>query len=129
MGSLIPENYDHNRIHIGWGLLTLIPVMGYALVNSYKTQSKGPKGPNLKVDASLKDMIPENILSISESDKFIQIDWIRAEHDEISKIAIGMGNEDLLNLYKVAESFKHYLEHKSEGVSKEWMENAKSMLS
>ena len=124
LGDWYPIEYDHSRIDLGYGILTTIPVMGFALINSYKAQTKGPKGPNLIIDGSLKEMIPDKFPIVSEIAEHILIDWLRAEHDEINKIATGIGYNKLLDVELVTKNFLKYLENKTDGVSDEWSENA-----
>ena len=83
-GCLPPEvredkSFDHHFVKLGDGLMTLIPVMGSALINPYKLQSKGPKGPLLFVDAKLDCFMPTKGVSILHRTKdSLQVDWLHA---------------------------------------------------
>ena len=123
-----PAFNDRTRISIGEGLLFPISVMGKALINSYKTQASGQKGPNLIVDSSLKEMIPKDFPIITESESQVIIDWLHIENEELNKIASGINDESLLDLEQVSKNLDYYIQHKSEGVSEEWLENAKAFL-
>jgi len=56
--GIFPESYYRKTISLGRGILTLFPVIGTCLINSYKTKDNGPKGPNLIIDGKLKYKIP-----------------------------------------------------------------------
>lgn len=81
-GCLPPEiqedkSFNHHSVRLGGGLMTFIPVMGSALINPYKLQSKGPKGPLLLVDAKLNCFMPtESVSKLQRTMDFLLVDWL-----------------------------------------------------
>lgn len=127
LGDWYPIEYNRNRIFIGEGIITTISLMGYALLKSYKTQSKGPKGPLLIIDGTLKDMIPEEMIMKNSKD-FILVNWIQLENKQISHIAEGLNRKELIDIKLISEKYSEYLKSKSDVVSDIWMSNAKELL-
>jgi len=56
------------------------------------------------------------------------LSWIDLNNDLISTIANSIENKDLLDLDTIRERLENYIKYKSEGVSEDWVKNAKLLL-
>lgn len=65
-----------NVYQLGRGLLTVIPVMGTALINAHRLASQAPSGSLLAVDPTLLDTLPAGIVLRKEGTNSVVIDWV-----------------------------------------------------
>jgi hypothetical protein len=107
--------------------MTIFQVMGDALINSHKLQSKTPKGPCLYVDYSLKQFIPGQVDTLEECEnQFIGIDWIHTNTDTIKKIYSRIECHFPPPSQVLENLLKRYIE--SHDLKDEWKRNAMNML-
>jgi len=126
LGDLIPVKYDKSKIFLGDGIITLIPVLGDSLVNSYKTQNNGPKCPNIIVSNINERKIPNNFIKY-RSEFYTLINWVNISSIEIDKICNKMGEYKLLDTGFIHKKYKNYLNGIENDVSYKWLENAKKL--
>ena len=122
-----PAFHNGSAFSLGDGTLRSFTVMGTALINTYHLLNKA-KGPVLIIDPNLKCMIPEGFKIVKNNDKCILLSWIDLNNDLISTIANSIENKDLLDLDTIRERLENYIKYKSEGVSEDWVKNAKLLL-
>lgn len=75
---------DSGIIHLGAGLMRLFPVMGSALINSYRL-GKLESGSLLLVDSDLGPLPSDAIVLKATSDYFV-VDWVHTQTKELSEI-------------------------------------------
>ncbi len=73
-------------IRMGEGLMTIFPVMGSALINSYKLSQKRPRGALLVVDSSLRSDLPAAVDVETKAD-VLAVDWVHSQDEMIGEIA------------------------------------------
>ena len=116
---------EHALLKIGYGIMTISQVMGDALINSYKIQSKAPKGPCLIVDLRLKEYIPDDGLVIGKTEEgVIAIDWINSSMGEAMDVIRNMGYINAENS-QLASRMKDYIN--SYQMKGEWAKNATNL--
>jgi len=96
-----PKN---NRVHLGMGLMTTIPVMGTALTKSYKLLNC-KSGSILIIDSRRFETIPD-IVQNKISESIYTIDWVSSELPLAKNISLGAGlkygcKEDLLRKFEM----------------------------
>ena len=90
--SVMAKSMDHGVIRMGNGLMTIFPVMGSALINSYKL-SKSPRCPSgalFVVDSSLRSDLPASLDYVETaegSDGLAIIDWVHSQDGTIMQMA------------------------------------------
>jgi len=65
-------------VTIPMGLMHTFPVMGDALINSYKLQVNQTKGPLLFVDPTIRDLLQSMNLRFLRRSKHVIVDWINS---------------------------------------------------
>lgn len=123
----IQDNYKNGSISLGTGIMTINPVMGDALINAYKLESKDLKGPLLLLDNKLKGYIRNNsdIILHKDNDDYCSINWIYSKTKEENKI---------LNKLKIPDTSVELLSNKlseyinKNNLSKEWIKNAENLI-
>ena len=126
--GIFHRSYDRKTISLGEGFLTLFPVMGSCLINSYKTKDNGPKGPNLIIGSKLKNKIPSSSHTKENKNGFILINWLSENSNLINEITEKICKREYTDIEKTNSCYKNYLLNKSEGTSKLWLKNAKKLL-
>jgi len=109
-------------ISIGRGLLHISPVMGTALINSYRL-GKRERGSLLLVDSKLSGWFPSGAIEAKRRTVYNVIDWIHFSTEEIAEIeqktgichSPPTGLEQLANSYLAAHS----------SLPEEWVENTR----
>jgi len=124
----IQKEYQENEtIKIGHGVLRIFPVMGGALINSFKLLAKSNSGPNLSLDSKLKEYVKlPKLKYLEENDKLIEIDWLKSDVDELVNIGKELNNEEIVNHAFMLIRFKEYLEQNK--LPEVWVKNAKKLL-
>ena len=127
LGSF-PEQYDRKKIHMGNGLITLIPVLGTSLIKSYKAQNKGPSGPNIIIPFEFNEKIPSKYSTYKLENNYSLIYWIDASSEIINEICEKINKPELKDFDFIKKNFDKYLStYRSNGVSKEWIKNANKL--
>jgi hypothetical protein len=100
IGGLYPrevtEIMHDGKSAMGGGLITIMPVMGSALINAVNTDIRGPRGPLVLLDKILASKISdmENMQSISFSEtgwNGFSVDWIKFDAAEFNDIKANSG--------------------------------------
>jgi len=126
------KSFRQRSVAIGDGLMTLIPVMGSALINPFKLQSKGPKGPLLFVDASLDRFLPsEGVSILRQSEEALQIDWVHCQLPMVEDLlgCLRGGTESLHVPAKLLEKqLTNYIHIHKNNVSDEWVSETQRLI-
>lgn len=78
---------DGSTSRMGWGLMTIFPVMGAALINAVGIDKRSPKGPLLCMAASYKERLSDCIIHFDiPGTELIAIDWVHTDFDELTNI-------------------------------------------
>jgi len=121
------EYYKNEIIKIGHGVLRVFPVMGSALINSWKLLDKTPSGPKLTLDFSLKENVKLDGLIYGESNnKFIEINWLHSKLIALEKIGKILDYTEISNINFLKIRFEDYLENND--LSFNWSNNARKIL-
>jgi hypothetical protein len=111
---------------LGEGLMTILPVMGTALINAYRLLDslKTPSGSFIIVKKSDLPRLPANTKA-TEVDEIGVVDWIHTSYPELEKIIKQAGLRNP-NVEQLERSMDVYL--KSNKLSEEWSRNTRSYL-
>lgn len=75
----ITDNEENGAVSMGTGLMTLVPVMGTALINAVGVDKRSPSGSLLTIDSTNKDRV-SNIFSLNEIENGLHsINWLKGE--------------------------------------------------
>lgn len=114
-------------LSMGGGLMTIFPVMGTSLINSFKLGVRSPSGALLIIDETQVNKIPDEcIVQPIVEKKLLSVDWVHSTLPLIDKIQIKSGlkapsSDDLTNI------FANYFN--TSEVKNEWKENSNLYLS
>jgi len=77
----------HGVVRLGAGLMTVFPVMGTALINSYGLMEKSgkAKGSLLVVDPAVRSRLPEGVPSM-DIGGVLTVDWIHSKFDFLDEV-------------------------------------------
>lgn len=77
---------EHGRRRLGRGILTVLPAMGTALINSHRLATRWPRGARLAVDRAMVGQIPSGLVVTHEDGDLIVVDWVHTRLPEIDEI-------------------------------------------
>lgn len=118
---------EHGVLRFGEGVMTIFPVMGEALINSYKLGKSEPNGPCLLLDARLKKYLPKyELVIIFENKTIIEIDWVHSNSPLIDKILKGI-DFNIPSIRNLEEALSNYIKKNPE-LSPEWVKNALNLI-
>lgn len=121
------EYYKNETIRIGHGVLRIFPVMGSALINSWKLLNKSASGPNLTLDKYLKENVKLDGLIYGEStDEFIEINWLHSKLEDLEKIGRALDYTEITNINFLKIRFEDYI--KNNDLPIHWFNNANKIL-
>ncbi|WP_141246963.1 hypothetical protein [Halomonas salipaludis] len=87
----VTDNEHDGIVSIGGGLMTIIPVMGTALINAVSVDKRSPSGSLLTIDSTNKDRISFNFQSNGIENNLHSINWLIGEHDLVNEILAESG--------------------------------------
>ncbi len=123
--EVIKVAQDRRFLRIGQGIMTIIPVMGMALIAAHKL-SGTDNGALLLLDTSFFSGIPNEI--IYKSGTASTIDWIHTELPDVESIC-KKASLDNLTTKEAEELIKSYINENSDSLPKNWVERTKATLS
>ncbi len=90
----IIEKEKNGSISMGAGLMTIIPVMGTALINSVRLDKLSPSGALLTIDASNRSRLSSDFIGREIENDLLSINWIKGDQTLVSEIceASGLSN-------------------------------------
>ena len=119
---------EHGVLNFEEGVMTIFPVMGQALINSYRLGKSKPKGPCLLLDAKLKKYLPKDeLVIIFENKTIIEIDWIHSNPPLVDKILRGI-DCNIPSGRNLEEAIIKYIKKHPE-LKREWVKNALNLVS
>lgn len=125
--EVLKELEGDHTVSLEMGLMTIFPVMGTALINSYKLAEKSPKGPLLLLEKSMSDRIPPEIAfrGIQGYDNLISVDWVHMDTQLLRKIqsCAGLHAPGAEYLEKILHNY--CADH---GLTGEWVINMRTLL-
>jgi hypothetical protein len=80
---------ERRVVSLGFGLMTVFPVMGTGLIRSVGVSKSGPRGPLLLLDPIFRTRPPENVpiqLTNKNDDALLSVDWVHIEHPLVDRI-------------------------------------------
>ena len=123
--EVIKAAEDRRHVKIGEGVMTIIPVMGMALIAAHKV-SGTDSGALLLLDTSCFSGIPEEV--IYKAGTASTIDWVHTELSDVESIC----NKASLNNLSSEEAeklIKTYIDQNTNSLSRNWIERTKETLS
>ncbi len=113
---------DDLVLGMGEGLMTIFPVMGAALINSYRLGSRAPRGALFVADQALAPFLPDwiNQIPLEDSEQTLVLDWVHAHDNCIDQMA-GAAQLDHLSRDDCDRRLLDYVENCS--ASGEWKTN------
>ncbi len=124
--KIIRDKMDGSAtVRIGGGLMHLFPVMGSALINSYRL-GKNESGSLLLLDSDLSQQFPSGVVVSKTTSTHYIVDWVHSSIQEIDEIMKKTGivhptPEETVHL------IKEYIEKNKEGLSTDWIHNTLSL--
>ncbi|MDP2682661.1 MAG: hypothetical protein Q8P28_07635 [Deltaproteobacteria bacterium] len=117
-------------IRPGFGIMTIMPTMGEALIKSYKIQNNKKSGPLLLIDPKLKDYLPtDNIVYCEKNNELIvEVNWIYSNPPIANKIFSQIGINAPLPA-NLVEKLKTYIERNKSTLTEDWKKNALILIS
>jgi len=115
---------DHRYVRIGEGLMTIIPVMGSALTNSYRLLSRS-HGAVLLLDAMAFSGLPSGVIVRGTSPTVI--DWIHSDFPLINKLCVKSGLKYVEPAIAETHLRAYVCDHVTE-VSQEWLASTMESL-
>ncbi|MBX3663812.1 MAG: hypothetical protein KF804_15280 [Burkholderiales bacterium] len=111
------QSTDGYRVPIGEGLMTIIPVMGTALIASHKLAEKR-KGAVLILDNTCFKFVPKELIIRKANPS--TVDWVHSNSELAGRISIAAGLSFLDSL-ATETSLRAYLDANKGGVTDEWI--------
>lgn len=83
----VMSNSDNDSVVIlGEGLMTIVPVMGTALIRGVQLDKKSPKGPLLVIEKVKIDRLPQGVSTSDAGEEIVSINWITYQSNLLSDI-------------------------------------------
>lgn len=115
-------------LSMGGGLMTIFPIMGTALIKSFKIGERSPSGALLVLDESQVNRIPKECLVQTIIGRgLVSVDWVHSDLSLIEKIQIKSGLEapSASNLTNIFSKYFSTMDK----VKNEWKANSNWFLS
>jgi hypothetical protein len=122
--EVITAAKDRRFLKIGEGVMTIIPVMGMALIKAHKL-SGTDSGSLLLLDTSCFANMPEKTIHIPGS--AATIDWIHTELPEVERICT-KASLDILSKEESEHLIKKYLVDNKMNLSEKWIRRTEETL-
>ncbi len=82
----IVDAANGGSLPLGAGVMTIIPVMGTALINAVAIDKKSPSGALLTLHSSNKDRVSSKFEMKAIEKDLVSINWVRGEPDSVTEI-------------------------------------------
>ncbi len=122
----VMNNMDTDkRVEMGNSIMTIVPVMGSALIDSFTVMKNSPSGPLLTIRSENKSRIPKECIITDVENDIISIDWVHTKFSLVNKI---LNNKNLKKPSdeKINQLFTNYIQKYE--LNNNWVENAKNLL-
>jgi len=124
----VKKSWDANGcLRLGNGLMTTFPVMGTALINSFKAQQNGTKGPLLFIDPAFANLVTnKDVRYLRRDRRYVVVDWINSQPPllDIAFKALGSKEPEASQLRWLLQSYVSETEPRT---SNRWRHNALKM--
>lgn len=108
-------------VSLSMGLMTIVPVMGTALIRGASLEKNSPSGPLLIIETSKIKRVPKELVLINTSDERVtSIDWVHFNSELLSKIQ-NQAKLQVPNELKIEESLRKYC--KEHSLKDDWTQN------
>ena len=87
----ITDQEKNGRIYMGSGLMTIIPVMGTALINSVGLDKRSPSGSLLTIGEENKERVSSHFKTKVIENGLASINWLTGEPDLVCEICKSSG--------------------------------------
>lgn len=87
----ITDKEKNGSIPMGAGLMTLIPVMGTALINAIGLDKKSPSGSLLTIDAANENRLSKDFACRKIENSLLSINWLKGNQSLVSEICNDAG--------------------------------------
>ncbi|OFZ68714.1 MAG: hypothetical protein A2V79_12200 [Betaproteobacteria bacterium RBG_16_56_24] len=123
----VMDNLNSNSlVDLGAGLMTIVPVMGTALIRGVKLDKNPPKGPLLIIEKEKIDRLPQGLSTSDAGEEVVSINWIAYQSDLLSDIQ-RRANLKSPSQIEMEESLLRYCK-KNEKNLDEWVKNVHKYL-
>lgn len=124
--EVINHSDNNFNVSLGEGLMTIIPVMGSALIRGVRLEKNSPKGPLLVTEKEKIDRLPPCLSTSDAGEEVVSINWITYQSNLLSDIQ-QRANLESPSKAKLQELLLRYcMEH--EKISKDWVQNVNKFL-
>ncbi len=103
----VTDNEKDGCISVGAGLMTIIPVMGTALINAVSIDKRSPSGALLTIDSSNKDRISLEFKTNKIENGLLSVNWIKGEQSLVNEISSDSGLSVQSELDRIARLQKY----------------------
>jgi hypothetical protein len=121
---VMEASMDGRRVKIGGGVMTILPIMGSALINAYKLASQRP-GSVLLVDFSVFAAIPDGLIFLACQPGMI--DWIHSDLPMVKEICSIAGLE-YIKPESSAHKLQEYIKKNRADLPEEWISSTLNSL-
>ena len=105
----ITNNEKDGCISVGGGLMTIIPVMGTALINAVAIDKRTPSGSLLTIDSNNRNRISSGFKLNEIENGLLSVNWLKDEHNLVNEISRDSGLSMQSELDRIA-SLKNYID-------------------
>ena len=113
-------------VKLGTGTMTILPVMGEGLINSYNLLKNAPKGPLVILDKPIMDDLLKSELVIHDIDGYNVFDWVNSSISFCDDILNKIGIKPPYKKYEIKNRLNKYL--KENKLSESWIKNTRIMI-
>lgn len=107
----VTDNERDGCISVGAGLMTIIPVMGTALINAVSIDKRSPSGSLLTIDSSNKDRISAEFNMNKIENGLLSVNWIKGEQTLVNEISADSGLSMQSEIDRIASLQKYISEN------------------
>ena len=123
----VMDNLNSNSlVDLGAGLMTIVPVMGTALIRGVKLDKNPPKGPLLIIEKEKIDRLPQGLSTSDAGEEVVSINWITYQSDLLSDIQ-RRANLKTPSHIEMEESLLRYCKENEKNLE-EWVKNVHKYL-
>ncbi len=124
--SVIDAAGSDKRVRLGRGIMTLLPVMGTALIRAISVAKKCPSGPLLALAIENRERIPEGLI-VHEvpAQGLLLVDWIHSK-DDLAKDIARKSDLHRPDSFMLSKHLKEYCQ--THRVKEEWKTSVRDFL-
>jgi len=120
--DVIRSNADASgTVRLGRGLMRIFPVMGIALINTYRLSNR-ESGSLLLVDTDLSKQLPQGVILTKSISEYKVVDWIHTDMPEIDEIRQGAGIK-MSSVAELEDIVRQYIASAGPSLPQAWIQN------